>query len=71
MTAARAGGPFDEGTLDGTTVTCPWHASPFDIITGRVRRGPATFDQPQLTVGETDGGVDVASGNKGRSLSRA
>ena len=36
------GGPLNEGTLDGSTVTCPWHGSQFDVCTGAVRRGPAT-----------------------------
>jgi nitrite reductase/ring-hydroxylating ferredoxin subunit len=34
-------GPLSEGTLDGSTVTCPWHGSQFDVCTGAVRRGPA------------------------------
>jgi len=59
-TCAHAGGPLDEGTLDGTRVTCPWHASQFDVTTGRVVRGPATFDQPRLAVRETDDGIEVA-----------
>ncbi len=59
-TCAHAGGPLDEGTLDGTRVTCPWHASQFDVTTGRVVQGPATFDQPRLTVRETDDGIEVA-----------
>jgi nitrite reductase/ring-hydroxylating ferredoxin subunit len=35
------GGPLNEGTLDGSTVTCPWHGSQFDVCTGAVLRGPA------------------------------
>ena len=35
------GGPLGEGRLDGTTVTCPWHGSQFDVTSGQVRRGPA------------------------------
>ena len=31
-----------EGTLDGTTVTCPCHGSQFDVTSGAVLRGPAT-----------------------------
>lgn len=27
-----------KGTLDGTTLTCPWHGSQFDISDGRVIR---------------------------------
>ena len=34
-------GPLNEGTLDGSTVTCPWHGSRFDVCTGAVLRGPA------------------------------
>jgi nitrite reductase/ring-hydroxylating ferredoxin subunit len=36
------GGPLNEGTLDGSTVTCPWHGSQFNVCTGAVLRGPAT-----------------------------
>ena len=35
------GGPLNEGTLDGSTVTCPWHGSQFNVCTGAVMRGPA------------------------------
>ena len=28
------GGPLGEGSLDGTQVTCPWHAWVFDLKTG-------------------------------------
>ena len=34
-------GPLNEGTLDGSTVTCPWHGSRFNVCTGAVLRGPA------------------------------
>ena len=36
------GGPLNEGTLDGSTVTCPWHGSQFNVCTGAVLRSPAT-----------------------------
>jgi len=36
------GGPLSEGKLDGSTVTCPWHGTQFDVRTGAVLRGPAT-----------------------------
>ncbi len=36
------GGPLSEGKLDGSTVTCPWHGSQFNVCTGTVLRGPAT-----------------------------
>lgn len=34
-------GPLSEGTLDGSTVTCPLHGAQFNIWTGVVLRGPA------------------------------
>ena len=34
-------GPLKEGKLDGSTVTCPWHGSQFDVCSGAVLRGPA------------------------------
>jgi len=34
-------GPLSEGSLDGTTVTCPLHGAHFNVWTGAVLRGPA------------------------------
>jgi nitrite reductase/ring-hydroxylating ferredoxin subunit len=34
-------GPLNEGPLDGSTVTCPWHGSKFNVCTGAVLQGPA------------------------------
>ncbi|SDF78898.1 Rieske (2Fe-2S) protein [Terriglobus roseus] len=34
-------GPLIEGHIAGSTVTCPWHGSEFDVCTGAVLRGPA------------------------------
>ncbi len=56
---SHAGGPLDEGTLDGICVTCPWHGSVFSIESGRVLAGPATFDQPCFRVRERDGQVEL------------
>lgn len=56
---SHAGGPLDEGSLDNVLVTCPWHGSVFNVCTGAVQHGPATFDQPQLTVREAGGRVSV------------
>ena len=28
------GGPLGEGSLSGTTVTCPWHGWEYDVTTG-------------------------------------
>lgn len=56
---SHAGGPLDEGKLDGETVTCPWHHSQFRFGDGHVVGGPATFDQPALVVRERGGVVEV------------
>ena len=56
---SHAGGPLDEGKLDGGVVTCPWHYSRFRFADGHVVGGPATFDQPPLMVRERGGIVEV------------
>jgi len=37
----HAGGPLDEGKLEGYEVECPWHGSKFDIRTGEPTKPPA------------------------------
>ncbi len=56
---SHAGGPLDEGKVEGEVVTCPWHGSQFRFTDGRVTCGPATFDQPPLAVRERGGIVEV------------
>jgi len=34
------GGPLDEGGLEGSAVTCPWHGGQFDLTTGKVLEPP-------------------------------
>jgi nitrite reductase/ring-hydroxylating ferredoxin subunit len=43
----HAAGPLSEGDLDGNVITCPWHASCFDVTDGKVLCRPAT--QPLKT----------------------
>jgi len=38
---AQEGGPLGEGELDGTVVTCPWHAWQYDVTTGKVVQNAA------------------------------
>ncbi|MBV8118251.1 MAG: Rieske 2Fe-2S domain-containing protein [Candidatus Eremiobacteraeota bacterium] len=33
------GGPIGEGIVDGTTITCPWHAWCFDLRDGAMTLG--------------------------------
>jgi nitrite reductase/ring-hydroxylating ferredoxin subunit len=40
-TCAHRGGPLGEGDLEGTIVTCPWHAWRWDVITGANANNPA------------------------------
>jgi len=58
-TCSHAGGPLDEGELNGDVVTCPWHGSRFCVRNGHVMGGPATFRQPAFVVREIDGRVEV------------
>jgi uncharacterized protein YbjT (DUF2867 family)/nitrite reductase/ring-hydroxylating ferredoxin subunit len=44
-------GPLSEGTLDGSTVTCPLHGAQFNVWTGAVVGGPA--QQPLKTYSVT------------------
>jgi nitrite reductase/ring-hydroxylating ferredoxin subunit/uncharacterized membrane protein len=58
-TCSHLGGPLDEGARDGDTVTCPWHASRFDLRTGAVLDGPSVFAQPSYEVRERDGKLEL------------
>jgi nitrite reductase/ring-hydroxylating ferredoxin subunit len=44
------GGPLADGDLYGSTVTCPWHGSEFDVKTGEVETPPATEPEPVYDV---------------------
>jgi len=56
---AHAGGPLDEGKLDGNAIRCPWHGSTFDLATGEVVNGPSAHAQPCLHTRVVDGWVEV------------
>ena len=53
------GGPLSEGTLKDGSVVCPWHGSEFALDDGRVLAGPATHNQPCLSVRERAGRIEV------------
>ena len=52
-------GPLAEGKLENGCVTCPWHASVFNVHDGRVVNGPAVHPQPTLDVRVRDGQIEV------------
>lgn len=54
------GGPLNEGQLQGCSVQCPWHGSVFNLATGAVERGPATFSQPCYTVAVREGRIEIS-----------
>ena len=58
-TCPHAGGPLDEGTLQGDIVECPWHGSRFCLRDGRVLTGPATVNAPRYDVRVRNGQVEV------------
>jgi nitrite reductase/ring-hydroxylating ferredoxin subunit len=56
---AHRGGPLHEGTFDALTVTCPWHASVFDLRDGALIHGPAAYPQPAWDTRVRDGRIEV------------
>ncbi len=58
-TCNHAGGPLEEGRIDGCFVQCPWHDSVFDLRDGSIKHGPATRPQAAFDVRERDGKVEV------------
>jgi nitrite reductase/ring-hydroxylating ferredoxin subunit len=58
-TCSHAGGPLNEGTVEGGDVICPWHGSRFRLRDGAVAGGPATFPQPHLEARKVAGRIQV------------
>lgn len=69
-TCPHAGGPLDEGALQGDVVECPWHGSRFCIRDGRVLSGPATVNAPRYDVRLRDGHIEVKRGGISESKER-
>jgi nitrite reductase/ring-hydroxylating ferredoxin subunit/uncharacterized membrane protein len=63
-TCAHLGGPLSEGKLEGDTVICPWHASAFELDSGKVVSGPSAFPQPCLEARVRDGKVEVRTSRR-------
>jgi nitrite reductase/ring-hydroxylating ferredoxin subunit/uncharacterized membrane protein len=60
-TCTHLSGPLDEGKFDpqACTITCPWHASVFDVRNGNVIHGPATAELPRYETQVENGRVKV------------
>jgi nitrite reductase/ring-hydroxylating ferredoxin subunit/uncharacterized membrane protein len=58
-TCTHVGGPLDEGELEGSCVTCPWHGSVFDLRDGRLVHGPATAPLHAFETRVNEGKVEV------------
>jgi nitrite reductase/ring-hydroxylating ferredoxin subunit/uncharacterized membrane protein len=58
-TCSHAGGPLDEGELQGDIVQCPWHGSRFKMRDGKPVTGPATFHQPRYDVRIRNGMIEL------------
>ena len=56
---SHAGGPLEEGKVEGNCVSCPWHDSVFDLRDGSIVHGPATQAQPRFEVRERDGEIEI------------
>ena len=59
---SHANAPLAEGAVGGTSVTCPWHGSRFDLRTGRPCQPPAVRQIPAYQVREEGGGIFLARG---------
>jgi nitrite reductase/ring-hydroxylating ferredoxin subunit/uncharacterized membrane protein len=55
---SHRGCALHEGTLDGSTITCPCHGSMFRLD-GSIVRGPATAPQPRFDARLSDGKVEI------------
>jgi nitrite reductase/ring-hydroxylating ferredoxin subunit/uncharacterized membrane protein len=58
-TCTHAGGPLDEGELQGDVVQCPWHGSRFRLRDGAAVTGPATVAQPRYDVRVRGGQIEL------------
>lgn len=58
-TCPHAGGPLDEGRVEGDAIVCPWHGSRFCLQDGSAERGPSTEPAPVFETRLRDGMVEV------------
>lgn len=58
-TCPHLGGPLDEGSIEGGTVTCPWHGSVFSLDDGSLIHGPAMMPVVAYEVRVKDGRIAI------------
>jgi nitrite reductase/ring-hydroxylating ferredoxin subunit len=56
---SHAGALLSRGDVSDCIVTCPLHASRFDLRDGRIVRGPAHHPQPALPTRVRNGWIEV------------
>jgi nitrite reductase/ring-hydroxylating ferredoxin subunit len=61
-TCPHRSAPLSEGEISGDVIICPWHASEFDIRTGKNVAGPATEAIKSYAVRVDGDDVKVALG---------
>ena len=58
----HAGGPLDEGEVEGNVVVCPWHGAEFDMATGEALTMPASDSIATYQVRVDGEEIQVSSG---------
>ena len=58
-TCTHRGGPLSEGTLEGSTVICPWHGANFDVCTGKNLTPPAPAEVMSYNVRVAGDDVEI------------
>lgn len=56
---SHRGGPLNEGTFEGDTVTCPWHGGKFCLTDGQVLGGPPSSPQELFETRVWEGAIEV------------
>jgi nitrite reductase/ring-hydroxylating ferredoxin subunit len=63
----HAGGPLNEGEIDGDEVRCPWHGSRFCLRDGAPLEGPASVPLRTFDVREEGGRILVRPSDEAKS----
>ena len=64
---SHEGGPLEEGDFSDCCVQCPWHQSVFDLSTGDVVHGPATYTLPHFDTRISNGRIQLRLGREGEA----